>query len=120
MRPAYILGETSYWPSCLRNKSGVYVIWGPGGEVEYVGASRSCVYRACYRHFHAWTDVPYRVTFPKQGYKVAFRLTPKDKVFEIERELLLRYMPKRNTQLLPGVNLHEREDFGEEMGNAPF
>lgn len=95
--PPYRDGKTLF-PD--RKQPGVYLIR-VGGELRYVGHSKTDVYKALYRHFQAWNDRSRsqpRVTYTKRhqpSVRVIYTGTAK-RAAELERALILKHQPRDN------------------------
>jgi hypothetical protein len=82
----------------LRKSTGVYFIRELGSKkLVYVGMSRSCLYKALYRHFQDWSSSKqYRVTYYHDRYEVKVILIRKHKVRYYERRLISYFNPLDN------------------------
>lgn len=81
-------------------ESGVYLIK-EDGIVVYVGMSRSCVVKACYRHFYKWTSwkqrrVVYRDTLDVKEYTVMIIPMYVTQAHDLEKALILTMNPRDN------------------------
>lgn len=95
--PPYRNGRTLF-PD--RKQPGVYLIR-IGGELRYVGHSKTDVYKTLYRHFQTWNDSSRdreRVTYTAAQdprVRVIYTGTAKRAV-ELERALILKHQPRDN------------------------
>lgn len=112
-RPAYIENKCS-----LRNvnkKQGVYFIR-ENGQIVYIGMSRSCLYKAMYRHFQEWSDsrefanrVTYKNKLKHHTYDVSVVLT--DDPLVMEKVFIIKCKPRDNR------NKFENVEFNQEYQN---
>ena len=84
-------------------KTGVYIIYNDENKVQYVGHSRSDLYKTLTRHFQKWNDGinrQYRAKFRKdEGYKTRLILCPPSKCLLLEEALINKHKPPFNQQI---------------------
>lgn len=84
-------------------KAGVYIIYNDENKIQYVGHSRSDLYKTLTRHFQKWNDGingQYRAKFKQQdGNKVQLILCPVSKCLEVENALITKHRPPFNQQI---------------------
>jgi len=91
-------------------KTGVYLIRSKETKrLLYVGMSKSCLYKAMYRHFQEWNDRRcYRIVYlNRDDYEVRIILVDFSRVDYIERRLIRVLNPQDNRER------YENEDFEE-------
>lgn len=92
----YIEGKTTKRFSHL--KQGVYFIRDiVTKEILYIGMSKYSVYKALYRHFNRWVDVPCRTVFNK--YMVEVRVILCNNAHEYEKMLIRYFKPECNREM---------------------
>ena len=107
-------------------KSGVYLIRDAFTKIiTYIGMSKSCAYKAMYRHFEQWNDYKqYRVTYTnKTDFEVRLILVEPQKAIYLERRLIKYFNPRDNTERYEETNetLPEIEpEFIPQLEEAPF
>jgi excinuclease UvrABC nuclease subunit len=89
--------------SSVIGKTGVYIIYSSEGKIQYIGHSRSDLYKTLTRHFQVWNDginKQYRAKFSKtEGYKTRLILCPSSKCLLLEEALINKYKPPYNQQI---------------------
>lgn len=88
-----------------RKSPGVYFIrCSVTKRLFYIGMSRSCVYKAMYRHFQNWYDPKgVRVVYSDRGsYEVRVILLKRKLVIKTERRLIRYFCPQDNRDLYGG------------------
>jgi len=83
-----------------RFRPGVYIIK-KNNNVLYVGFSRSDVTHTMYRHFYAWNDSQYRVTFNPFDENIKARViytNRPEQAATLEKALINKLKPKYNYQ----------------------
>lgn len=108
----YERGRTN-WQNFIDGESkGVYIIRDKRtGVISYVGQSTSNLYKTLYRHFQSWIDPrQYRTTYKKHGHEVAiFIVKNAREVLELERYLILKYLPRDNEIKYKAYQEQERD-----------
>lgn len=98
-------------------------------EIVYVGMSKSCLYKAMYRHFQSWNDNrQHRVTYNNRpGYEVRLICIDKSKTVYYERRLIRYINPRDNTELYEDANEIQSKynneiskEFGEGVGTVNY
>lgn len=110
-----------------QGKSGVYLIKN-GGEITYIGHSKTNLYRTLYRHYQSWDDpTQLRVVYPKQSTTVRIIYTTPAQAERLERYLINRYQPRDNEQKIKdyAATQQDKADYekykeAEEFEPAPF
>lgn len=93
--PAYSKGRPTFKQT--QPTAGAYLIF-HNGSVQYVGSSRTNVVKTAYRHFQRWNDpTQYRATFPKTARIAFFFTTSPKRAAQMERNLIEKYLPSKNT-----------------------
>lgn len=103
----------------IRKKFGVYVIWFTEENVTepvYIGMSKSCLYKALYRHFEHWDDHR-RVTYSKNlTFLVSYIVTEtKGEAENLEKELIIKYNPRDNS-----IKYRKYQSVVERVKDSPF
>lgn len=89
------------------NKTGVYFIFNKKGELQYIGYSATCIYKAMYRHFQSWSDRrQQRFTYPRNSLVRLILTTPK-RAQELEKYLILKMQPPDGLQKYTAYTKHE-------------
>ena len=89
--PAYTQGKPTYKK---QKGAGVYFIYNKNKELEYIGFSASCLYKALYRHFQEWKDKrQQRFTYSKENCFVRIIQTTPSRAALLEKYLILKFKP---------------------------
>lgn len=106
----------------LRNQSGVYLIY-KNNTLQYVGFSRTDVYKALYRHLQRWNDpTQQRIVFNDlKGITVRMVYTKSGAMAQrLEGALIIKHKPPLNINRYDGFILDEKEkNTLEEFNEAP-
>ncbi len=118
----YLRFFPAYWPSgkighpVRRKETGVYLIK-ENNQIVYIGQSKSCVYKACYRHFQKWVEVnggqrrvSYKETIDQKKYQIAILLVEPSLVDQIEASLIKGFTPRDNYQFIEPNPITGRPD----------
>ena len=106
----------------LRNQSGVYLIY-KANVLQYVGFSRTDVYKALYRHLQKWNDpAQQRIVFKDlKGITVRMVYCKSGAMAQrLEGALILKHKPPLNINQYDGYVIDEKEKQTlEEFNEAP-
>jgi hypothetical protein len=92
----------------LQGATGVYFIR-ENGRLVYIGYSGTNLYKTMLRHFERWNHRGQEVISyagSRKAYKVKIIFLPPKKAAETERNMILRFKPRDNTQKL--INYQEK------------
>lgn len=89
------------------NKAGCYIIK-ENGLIVYIGVSRHCLVKACYRHFYKWTCwAQKRITYVDQleqnEYTVMIMPLKPEDALKMEQTLIITLNPRDNRERYSGV-----------------
>jgi len=119
--PAYIGNRRTKIFS--HKKFGIYLIRKKiSREIKYIGMSRFSIYKALYRHFNKWNDVPQRVVyFNKFDYEVRGIIIPYEDVCRYEQRLIRYFKPCDNHEFYDDIECSVNDFIPEpELEEVPF
>lgn len=110
-------------------KPGIYFIREKSTKlIVYIGMSKVCVYKACYRHFEEWNDYREKriVYYNRKNYEIRTIIceNPEDAVI-FEKRLIIFFKPRDNsirykTYLEERLNNNINEEVPEPLETVPF
>lgn len=91
----------------FKKQPGCYLIK-ENGVIVYVGMSKHCVVKACYRHFYKWTSwrrqrVTYFDRLDEKEYTILIIPLPMEQVCQMEQSLIITMNPRDNKERYQGV-----------------
>jgi hypothetical protein len=109
--------------SAYMRQAGIYLIK-ENDIIVYVGMSKSCVVKACYRHFERWNDsrgiprMTYKEFLETYSYSVLIIPVCAHQVEGFERALIVALKPRDNKNKLEQIN--EPALVAQEEDDVPF
>jgi len=119
-----VYGKPSFSYSDYGKKGGLYFIR-QRGELVYIGCSKSCVYKAAYRHFQSWSSAIRERDGKKVSYdadddfELCIMRIPKNKAHDYERTHIKYYAPRDN-EFYKELEIENDDSFSQTEDECPF